>query len=70
MREAENGDLLIDRIQKEVGLQIEIIDGLKEAEIIRSTSIIDSINTFPTSFFVDVGGGSTEVSVIKDNVFG
>ena len=46
------------------GIQIQIIDGKREAEIISTTNIFESINKNKTFLFIDVGGGSTEFSVL------
>ena len=39
MREAQNGDKVIQIIQEKAGVKIEIIDGKKEAAIIASTDL-------------------------------
>jgi exopolyphosphatase/guanosine-5'-triphosphate,3'-diphosphate pyrophosphatase len=64
MREAENGREVAMRLHKETGIKIEIIDGFEEAEIIASTDIKDYLKADKTFLYVDVGGGSTEFSVI------
>ena len=38
-----------------------------EAEIISKANVFDKIDTEKTFLYVDVGGGSTEVSILKDN---
>jgi exopolyphosphatase/guanosine-5'-triphosphate,3'-diphosphate pyrophosphatase len=67
MREAENNKKVVGRIKKETGVGIEIIDGLKEAEIIGATNNIPPKNKYDVSMFIDVGGGSTELIVLKKN---
>ncbi|WP_375239231.1 Ppx/GppA phosphatase family protein [Aurantibacter sp.] len=64
MREAENGKELVDLIYKETGVNIDIIDGQEEATIIAATDLKDFIKLDKTYLYVDVGGGSTEFSVI------
>ena len=62
MREAANGPLIIERIRKEVGIDIEIITGKKEAQIVYDTHMeaqFEDVNDF---LYVDVGGGSTEIT--------
>ena len=66
MREAENSEEILKKIKKETGLKIKIIDGKKEAEIIRSNSRILFPSPKPISLYIDVGGGSTELSIEKD----
>lgn len=60
MREAENSDEIINYIFKKTGLQIDIIDGKTEAEIISSTDLKEFIQNDRSYLYVDVGGGSTE----------
>lgn len=64
MREAANGALVSDRIYDNTGVRIEIIDGEQEATIIASTDLEDYIDESKTYIYVDVGGGSTEFSII------
>jgi exopolyphosphatase/guanosine-5'-triphosphate,3'-diphosphate pyrophosphatase len=63
MREAKNGQEVIDKVMAKTGIHIEIIDGKKEAAIIATTDINHLVNTDNTYLFVDVGGGSTEFSL-------
>jgi len=63
MREAENGMKLIELIRKETGMNIELISGLEEAEIIRGTQIKKLLSTNKNWLYVDVGGGSTEITL-------
>jgi exopolyphosphatase/guanosine-5'-triphosphate,3'-diphosphate pyrophosphatase len=64
MREAENGTEVATKLFKETGIKIEIIDGVEEAEIIASTNIKDYLKDDKIFLYVDVGGGSTEFTVI------
>jgi exopolyphosphatase/guanosine-5'-triphosphate,3'-diphosphate pyrophosphatase len=64
MREAENGRELVAFIFKETGVNIDIIEGEEEAAIIAETDLNDFIKPDKTYLYVDVGGGSTEFSVI------
>ncbi len=63
LREARNGKSVVSRIEEETGIKIKIIDGREEANIIRKNIgfILPSENRY--SLFVDVGGGSTELSL-------
>jgi exopolyphosphatase / guanosine-5'-triphosphate,3'-diphosphate pyrophosphatase len=65
MREAKNGREVIDRIYKETGIAIEIIDGLKEASLVSAFSDFRKSQSAKYHMFIDVGGGSTEISVLK-----
>ncbi|MBX2828192.1 MAG: exopolyphosphatase [Flavobacteriaceae bacterium] len=66
MREATNGKEVAAKIQKETGINIQIINGQDEAAIIASTDLQDLIDTDKTFLYVDVGGGSTEFTVFAN----
>ncbi|MGB0199635.1 MAG: hypothetical protein ACPF80_06350 [Flavobacteriaceae bacterium] len=63
LREANNGHQLINRVREATGIEIEIIDGQREAEIIASTDLYTVLKPNKNYLFVDVGGGSTELTV-------
>ncbi|WP_257670073.1 Ppx/GppA phosphatase family protein [Parapedobacter tibetensis] len=65
MREAENGDSIVDEI-KAVGINLKIIDGSKEAKIIYNSHIEQHLGNKKAYLYIDVGGGSTELSVFAD----
>lgn len=65
LREANNGSAVVEKVLKKSGIKIEIIDGTKEAEIISNTNVFESIDIEKTFLYVDVGGGSTEFSILK-----
>lgn len=67
MREAENGLELINDIKNEIGVEINIISGSREAEIIYSTQISKEIDPEKKYLYVDVGGGSTEITLISNH---
>ncbi len=66
MREAYNGKEVVAIIEEKAGLNIEIIDGKKEAVIIASTDLHHLLKTDKTYLYVDVGGGSTEFSLFSN----
>src|SRR5690606_10798623 len=61
MREVKNGPQVVEKI-KEVGIDLQIIDGNKEAEIIYSSQVIQKLDIKKPYLYIDVGGGSTELS--------
>lgn len=65
MREASNSKKIQKRIRKETGVNIEIIDGEEEANIIFSTFLLIAFDRTVPFIVVDVGGGSTEISVFE-----
>jgi exopolyphosphatase / guanosine-5'-triphosphate,3'-diphosphate pyrophosphatase len=66
MREAYNGKEVVDIILEKTDIEIEIIDGKKEAAIIASSDLHSFIKTDQTYLYVDVGGGSTEFSLFSE----
>ena len=63
MREAKNGEDIIQAIKKETGIEIEIVSGQEEAHIIYSNHIEAELEKDKTYIYIDVGGGSTEMSL-------
>ena len=61
MREAENGQDLVNEVFEELGIAIHIIDGNREAELINRAIV--SYLTDKTYLHIDVGGGSTELNL-------
>jgi exopolyphosphatase/guanosine-5'-triphosphate,3'-diphosphate pyrophosphatase len=66
MREALNGDQIANRIYNESGIKLEIIDGKKEAEIIYSNHIAEQLSNKRPYLYIDVGGGSTELTMFDE----
>ena len=66
LREANNSKEIIKEVKKKTKLKIEIIDGRKEAKIISLNNIFEFLNKNRIFIYVDVGGGSTEFSIIKN----
>ncbi len=66
MREALNGKEITHYISKQTGINIDIINGKEEARIVYDSHIVDLLNRPGDYLYVDVGGGSTETSLIHD----
>ena len=66
MREAQNSTSLVDEVKKETGINIEVIDGSDEAAIIAATDLHELIKSEQTYIYVDVGGGSTEITIYSN----
>jgi len=67
MRDATNGLTLMDRVKRETGIQVEIIDGKNEAALVFSNHIEELLNPKHAYLYIDVGGGSTELTLYFDN---
>ncbi|MFY0714476.1 rod shape-determining protein [Seonamhaeicola sp. NFXS20] len=63
MRESTNGKEVVEKVLKEAGISIDVINGEEEAAIIAATDLNKYIDTTKTYLYVDVGGGSTEFTV-------
>jgi len=68
MREAHNGHAIIKMIKETANLDLEIIEGQREANIIYANHIEDSLDIRKNYLYIDVGGGSTELSVFVNKV--
>jgi exopolyphosphatase / guanosine-5'-triphosphate,3'-diphosphate pyrophosphatase len=64
MREAENGSSIVERIKNELGMEIHLIEGEKEAELINNVIVV-VLEGNKTYLHIDVGGGSTELNIYK-----
>ena len=64
MRDAKNGKALIKKIEKKTGIRIDLIEGKEEAGILYGNHIEKLPNKEGTFMYVDVGGGSTEITLI------
>lgn len=65
LRESKNSKEVISIVKKKTGLNIELITGLKEAKIISKGNSLEQIDFNKTFIYVDVGGGSTELSILR-----
>lgn len=63
MREAQNGNQVVSFVKDFSGITIDIIEGQEEADIIYSTGIAEMLDAKNAYLYIDVGGGSTELSV-------
>ncbi|MCX2480417.1 exopolyphosphatase [Pedobacter sp. MC2016-15] len=63
MREADNGQEIIKLIRERANVDLEIIEGQREANIIYANHIEDDLDIKKNYLYIDVGGGSTELSV-------
>ncbi len=67
MRDALNGDAIRKEVLNETGIAIDIIGGQEEANIIYETHIAENLSSGKSYLYIDVGGGSTEVTLFSDN---
>jgi exopolyphosphatase/guanosine-5'-triphosphate,3'-diphosphate pyrophosphatase len=67
MRDAQNSKEIIKEIETETGIEIEIISGELEAEIIYENHIAELLDKEHSYLYMDVGGGSTELTLYHNN---
>ena len=68
MRNAKNNMDLIRKVKNDSGVKIEIISGSEEASLILGKNINQYLKHNKTYLHIDVGGGSTELSIISKGI--
>ncbi|MFW5804978.1 MAG: Ppx/GppA family phosphatase [Bacteroidales bacterium] len=69
LREAENKEEVLGRIKEACGINLKIIDGIQEAKIISKATNANFQLVYDDTLFIDVGGGSTEISYFSEGAF-
>jgi len=67
MRDADNRYEIVERVKREAGINIEVIDGKTEADIIYSNHIEEHLDKSNNYLYIDIGGGSTEITLFSKN---
>jgi exopolyphosphatase/guanosine-5'-triphosphate,3'-diphosphate pyrophosphatase len=67
MRDAKNGPQIIETVAHYTGIRIEIISGDDEAAYIYENHIAENLDSDNSYLYIDVGGGSTELTCFADN---
>ncbi len=68
MRDATNAKEIIELIKKEAGIEIEVIDGDMEANLIYENHVAENMDNDHSYMYIDVGGGSTEISFFSNGI--
>ena len=66
MRDATNAGEIIKKVKDATGIQIEVISGDQEASFIYENHIADNMTSDESYLYIDVGGGSTELTFFSD----
>ncbi|HEY0354725.1 MAG TPA: exopolyphosphatase [Flavisolibacter sp.] len=66
MRDARNAVQLLERVKAETGMEIRVISGEEEATYIYENHIAENLNNLESYLYIDVGGGSTELTFFSD----
>jgi exopolyphosphatase/guanosine-5'-triphosphate,3'-diphosphate pyrophosphatase len=65
VREANNSAEFIRTVEEETGLRVEVLSGLEEARLIGLAASQGCTEKDVTSLNIDIGGGSTEISIFR-----
>lgn len=67
VREAANGKEFVERIEREIGLKLQILEGESEAYY----GVLGALNEMPLSVgaVLDIGGGSAQISQVEQRRF-
>ncbi len=68
MREAGNGLEIVGQVKEKAGIDLEIVGGQNEANIIYASHFEEKLDKKKNYLYIDVGGGSTELSFFSDGV--
>jgi exopolyphosphatase/guanosine-5'-triphosphate,3'-diphosphate pyrophosphatase len=66
MRDAENAKEILTTVRNKTGIDINVITGQEEAAYIYENHVADNMNTAESYLYIDVGGGSTELTFFTD----
>jgi len=66
LRDANNGTRILKRSYEKSGLHVDVISGELEAELLQKA--VQKENELTSYIHMDVGGGSTEISLVQDNI--
>ena len=65
LRSSKNGLNILKEIKSKSGISIKIIDGKKEGALITNDKMFNEIDNSEIFCLIDVGGGSTELTIFK-----
>ncbi len=66
LRDAANANEILEKVKLETGIDIQIISGQQEASYIYENHIAENMNKDESYLYIDVGGGSTELTFFSD----
>lgn len=67
MRDATNGNEIIQQVKETSGINIEIISGDEEATLIYENHVAEGLDKEFAYLYIDVGGGSTELTFYEND---
>jgi len=66
MRDASNAKEILQLVKEKTGIGIDVISGQDEAKYIYENHVADNLNSQESYLYIDVGGGSTELTFFSD----
>ncbi|RYZ21206.1 MAG: exopolyphosphatase [Chitinophagaceae bacterium] len=66
MRDAANAAEVVAEIRRRTGIELEVISGGEEARLVYENHIAENLNNLESYLYIDVGGGSTELTFFSD----
>jgi exopolyphosphatase / guanosine-5'-triphosphate,3'-diphosphate pyrophosphatase len=66
MRDAKNGQKIVEMVERQTGIKIKIITGDEEAVLVHNTHIAENMDREHGYLYVNVGGGSTDLIFFVD----
>lgn len=70
MRDAENGKKALRKIEEATDIRLDIIRGDEEARLLCNNLVEGTGSNVGNFAYIDVGGGSTEISLLHDGLLG
>ncbi len=67
MRDAANGSEILEKLKDKTGIEVRILSGEEEADVLFQTHIAEQLAFSKSYLYIDVGGGSTELSLFSKN---
>src|SRR5260370_39667310 len=68
VREGHNSDEFISGVERQTGVRVEVLSGIEEARLIGLAASQGCAARGATNINIDIGGGSTEISISRDGV--
>lgn len=65
MRDASNGEDILQQVKAKTGIDIRIITGQEEAAFIYENHVAENMDKTKSYLYIDVGGGSTEITLFS-----
>ncbi|SDH01910.1 Ppx/GppA phosphatase family protein [Chitinophaga filiformis] len=67
MRDASNSAQILQYVRQHTGIDISVISGQEEASYLYESHIAENLDKTRSYMYIDVGGGSTEVTLFSNN---